>query len=179
MTQSDELLRSVEESLQSESHNLDALVEISVDDLYAAAGLRARNALVARAAQVINADELARGGQSRLAQLFDTKLVVDALSRNEDEKNLGKRIFRRWNRTLHDFACNANAEDRDLKDKLLSAISMKTGGGTAVVAAVLAGYFLVSPPLAAVLAALLIKLILVPAGQEVCQAWAGALNAGE
>ena len=53
----------------------------------------------------------------------------------------------------------------------MTAISAKAGGGTALVAAVLVGYFGVYPSVAAVIAALLIKLIVAPAAEEACQTW--------
>lgn len=93
----------------------------------------------------------------------------------DDLLDLGGRILRRWERELHSVVCGSASDDKKDRDDILS----KIGGDDAVLGAAIASALLglgVSAALAAVLAALVLKRILKPAGQEVCKYWSERLK---
>jgi len=95
---------------------------------------------------------------------------VDSAQRHEEWKAFGKRLLLRWSRALHDFVCTNADEDRDLKDKIRNALTAGAGS-TAVLAAGITTAFGLAPAVAAIIAALLVRLIVAPAHEEVCSTW--------
>ncbi|KAA1054454.1 hypothetical protein [Azospirillum argentinense] len=167
----DDLLRSAVATSMRAKRALDDLQDQSPDDLYrslaaqvAAASSEAPSSasFVPTGQAQISDDDLRRGPQA------------DDLRRGQDIE-LGKRIFQRWNRTLHEFVCKPNTADQDLRAKLVGALTGTEGGGVALVAGILVAAFGASPAVAAIVAALLIKLVVAPAADEICQVWAAAL----
>lgn len=94
----------------------------------------------------------------------------DAL-RTSEATEIGRRIFMRWSKTLHAFVCAPQNEDADLRSQLVSAIVGKGGGAAALVAGTLVASFGLSPAVSALVAALLLKLIVAPAADELCATW--------
>jgi len=92
-------------------------------------------------------------------------------SGNSEVDGMGQRIFMRWSVALHGFVCAPGGEDERLRESIVAAIIGKSGGATALVAGALVSAFGISPILAALVAALLIKVIVAPAGQELCGTW--------
>jgi hypothetical protein len=170
--ENDELFRTTEAAARQSSGALEKLTHGSQEDLYAALVLRIKNASGGSAK--LNVDDQSRGAVATGS--FDAPLDIDDLPRDKETTTVGKLIFRRWSRVLHNFACNSESEDADLRDRLLNAISGKSGGGVALVAAMLVASFGLSPAVAAVIAALLAKLIVAPAADEVCKAWGKTLQ---
>jgi len=64
-----------------------------------------------------------------------------------------------------------------LRHRLMSALTGREGGAPALLAGTLVAAFGLSPAVAALVAALLMKLVIAPAKDELCQSWAAALNA--
>ena len=95
---------------------------------------------------------------------------VRNLPRGKGPSSLGKKIFQRWSRTLHDFCCNPTSADKKERDQLVKALTGQ-GGGTAVITAILMSTFAMSPVVAPIIAALLVRLIIAPAANELCIAW--------
>jgi hypothetical protein len=155
----DELLRSAVDSAKRADNILTLSVQ-SENDLYAAL------------AQQLNSVSL--GDPS--AFTFDKSFNIDDLLRDDATIGLGQRIFRRWNRTLYQFACRPDSEDQDIRDRLLSAITGREGG-VAVIAGVLVAAFGASPAVAAIVAALLLKIVIKPAAEEICLAWSKSADA--
>ena len=89
--------------------------------------------------------------------------------------DLGGRILRRWERELHSVVCGTSQDDEKDRANILSKIGADDAVLGAAVATVLIGLG-VSAAVAAVLAALLLKRILKPAGQEVCKFWSERLK---
>ena len=157
-TNQDDLFRSAEISWQESSTQLEVFARVPIADLYAALVSRVQDEATGKklhSEQRVNFEELERGSS---------------------EAELGKRIFRRWSKALHDFTCSSSMDEKDVRDRLINAISGKEGGGVALIAATLVGAFGVSPAVAAVIAALVSRLIIAPAADEVCQAWAKSLQ---
>ena len=175
----DDLLRNAEEAALRDSQNLNQLAQMPPNDLYAA--LAHRTIAVANQVappQAQDNDDNLRAVSVPLIMSFGTPLDTESLTRDAIAVELGKRIFWRWSQTLHDFACEPSKADADLARRLLDSVTGR-GNGTAIVAAVLAGYFAVNAGVAAVVAALITKLIWAPAADEVCKAWTEQLRKGQ
>jgi hypothetical protein len=99
----------------------------------------------------------------------------DGLPRDSAAIAVGRRILARWSRTMHDFLCKSGGDEEDLRERLFNAITGRDGGATALLAGTLVAAFGASPGVAAIVAALLMKLVIAPAQDELCQAWAAAL----
>jgi hypothetical protein len=173
-----DLFRSAEAAAQGSRESLARLIASPEIHLYAALALTLTREVRGFEAEPfgkvrLRSDDLERG--SGTASAFDVRVRIDDFERGD--ANLGQQIFRRWSRVLHEFVCKPSKDDAELRDRVLGAIVGKDGGGVAVVAAVLAGVFGVSPGLSALIAALLIKLIVAPAADEVCEAWNDNLKA--
>ena len=89
----------------------------------------------------------------------------------DDMVDLGKRILKRWNKTLYDLVCGGGEDiDAEARNKILDAV--KLNDPTAIAAAitgVLIGVFSVGPAIATVVGVLLGKILLPAAGKEVCR----------
>ena len=94
-----------------------------------------------------------------------------AMGPMDDVRELGKRIFRRWNKEAHKLVCGSEDIDEKDRDKLRQAF----GFGEVTVAGVLTGLlvtqFGLAPAIAAVLAALIAKRFFRPAYDEFCEFW--------
>jgi hypothetical protein len=101
----------------------------------------------------------------------------DRLPRDSATLAIGRRILLRWSRVTHDFLCTSGGEDEDLRKRLMSALTGRDGGATALLAGSLVAAFGASPAVAAIVAALLMKLVVAPAKDELCQSWATSLAA--
>ncbi len=90
----------------------------------------------------------------------------------DDVKSLGRRIAARWNKELFAIVCGSG--NNHARKELLDALNL---GEAAAIAAV-AGMLLAIAPaaVAAPLAALLVKSLLMPAKDELCDAWGEALE---
>ena len=77
---------------------------------------------------------------------------------------------------MHDFLCTSGGEEQDLRRRLMSALTGRDGGAPALLAGTLVAAFGVSPAVAALVAALLMKLVIAPAKDELCQSWAASLD---
>jgi hypothetical protein len=115
----------------------------------------------------------ASDGSTEIARM--SVIDPDLLPRDNVTKALGKRILDRWSRTMHDFLCNSDEEDQDLRKRLLGAFTGKDGSATALLAGTMVAAFGASPAVAAVVAALLTRLVIAPARDEVCETWAKSL----
>jgi len=113
-----------------------------------------------------------------IATISHRALTIDDAGRPNGARELGKRIYSRWSRTLHDFLCAPSTEDKDLTDKVWAALA-KQGGAVAALSAVLVSAFGLAPATAAIVAALVMKLVVTPAGNEVCKFWSEKLEAAQ
>ena len=156
---SDDLLRSRANAAAQATDVTDIALAQSEDTLYA---LLAANLLDGGAAD------------HRTRSAFDT----DDLMRSEATVQLGRRVFARWSRALHDFLCTPGAEDQQLRERLLNAIFARDGGGVAIVSGGLVAAFGLSPGVAAIVATLVVKLVVAPAQGELCEAWGQSLARG-
>jgi hypothetical protein len=104
---------------------------------------------------------------------------LDRLPRDSATIAVGRRILARWSRTMHDFLCTSGGDEEDLRQRLMKAITGRDGGATALLAGTLVAAFGASPAVAALVAALLMKLVIAPATDELCSSWAASLESTE
>jgi hypothetical protein len=167
----DHLFRTAEHSARAANAFFEPLTELSDADLYAALAVRLQNESI----EHVNVDAGTRNAAS-FVRSYGAAINLDELPRDTNTKDLGQRIFLRWSKVLYGFACRPDKQDSDLREHLLEAVSGTSGGGMAIVAAVLTGYFGVSQPVAAIIAALTVRFIVAPAADGVCQSWAASLG---
>jgi hypothetical protein len=156
----DDLLRSLAEKNAGEASRVASLISRPENDLYALLASRVSDP----GAAVGSADDR-----------FRTAYDIDDLERGPAAE-LGKRIFGRCSRAAHDFCCSSGADDKKLRDQMLNAIFSKDSGGVALLAGGLVAAFGLSPAIAAVVAALLVKIIVAPAAEELCSTWGATLK---
>jgi hypothetical protein len=102
-------------------------------------------------------------------------IELDQLPRDASTIALGRRILARWSHAMHDFLCKSDGDDDDLRSQLMGVITGGSGGAAALMAGTLVAAFGASPAVAAIVAALLMKTIVVPAKDEICAYWAASL----
>lgn len=91
----------------------------------------------------------------------------------DDLKGIGSRIAHRWNKELCKLVCGRG--DNEERRKLLDALNVSEAAAIGVVASLLLA--IAPAAVAAPLAALLVKTFLMPAKDELCEAWAEAVAA--
>jgi hypothetical protein len=154
MTDEQSLLKSVSQAAKLSEPAVDSLTSARDADLFAALGY-----------------QLSQSSAGSTQGGYDTEFDPDDLPRDTAFQDLGKRLFKRWNKTLHEFVCGSSSEDKALRDRLLGALMGKEGGAAALLAGTLVAVFGVSPALSAVIATLVIRLVVKPAAGEICESW--------
>lgn len=91
----------------------------------------------------------------------------------DDLKGIGSRIAHRWNKELYKLICRS--DDGEDRKKLLDALNLSEAAAIGVVASLLLA--IAPAAVAAPLAALLVKTFLLPAKDELCEAWAEVVEA--
>jgi hypothetical protein len=167
----DSLFRTAEHSARAATDYFEPLKALSDADLYAVLAVRLQNESIERAP-----DDMRTGHSKQFVVSYRDPVNLDELPRDRNTKELGQRIFARWSKVLYGLACRADKQDSDLRQRLLDAVTGTSGGGVVIVAAVLTGYFGVSQPVAAIIAALTVRFFVAPAADEVCQKWAAVLG---
>jgi hypothetical protein len=156
MRDDESLLRSAESVARSAESTFKELLATNERDLYAALAA--------------NASELARG-ESKPRSFAFAGVDSEDIPRGTDAEGLGRRIFQRWSAALHAVVCDSTSDMSDLRGRILDAIFGKSGGGAAFIAAVLVASFGVSPAIAAIVSALLLRVIVAPSVEEICNTW--------
>jgi hypothetical protein len=127
--------------------------------------------------KAIEADP-ARGGDPHLHVEYDST----HMGLIDDIKSLGRRIIMRWNKELYGVVCSKKpgggaetAEDKKMRDDLLKALNL---GDAAVIAAVVTALLALGAPaaIAAPAAPFLVKKFIMPAKDELCEAWGEAMT---
>ncbi|MDU8929921.1 hypothetical protein RXV86_21245 [Alisedimentitalea sp. MJ-SS2] len=88
----------------------------------------------------------------------------------------GKAIFKRVNRQLHGVMCGDDEDNAADREKLKSVLGLDDTAIAGVLVQILVGSFGLLPAVATVVAALLIKHVLKPSLEEVCDIWGGMLD---
>lgn len=85
--------------------------------------------------------------------------------------DLGKRIFRRWEKEAYEISCGPDAADQKDRQFFLDAFGLGSAAVAGYIAAGLVSSFALAPAIAAVVAALVVKRLFVPAYEEFCTKW--------
>lgn len=111
---------------------------------------------------------------------YDPVLVHDSevMGPLDDLRELGRRLLARWSRELYTVVCgNAQVDQKD-RESLLKALGLGDLAVAGALTAVLVTSFAVPAAIATVVAALLVKRVIDPGGETVCQFWGEQLNKG-
>lgn len=122
---------------------------------------------------------VAIGDDPQPAGKYNPEVTIDQQEMGlEDLAILGRRILGRLERELHAVVCGGGKDDKEDRESILSAV----GAGDVALGTILYGVLVTSfglaPAVATVVAALLIKRVLAPAGNEVCKFWGERLAEG-
>ncbi len=134
------------------------LLQVDENSLFEQAGLRTK----------------ANQEGSKLVTELNPTIVHDAVEMGplDDLRELGKRVVKRWTRELHNVVCGEKDDDASDRKNILDAIGIGDGAAiAAAITAVLVGSFGVAAAVATVVAALIVKRIISPAGDEICKFW--------
>lgn len=96
----------------------------------------------------------------------------------DEVRDLGRRIFSRWEKEAYGLVCGDQAADEKDRDKVLGAFGVEDAS-TAVAAAIAAAMvstFGLAPAIAAVIAALVVKRVMAPTAEEFCRWWGERLD---
>lgn len=96
----------------------------------------------------------------------------------DDLRTLGRRLLARWNRELYKVMCGSDKGDASDRESLFKALGLGDVAVAAAITAVLVSSFAMAPAIATVVAALVVKRIVVPAGGEICAFWGEQLPKG-
>jgi hypothetical protein len=105
--------------------------------------------------------------------LFEPEVTYDAtmMGLKEDMQVLGQKLFRRWHVEAHKLICGPDsASSEDLSD-FMGAFGINDVSVGATLSALLVSQLGLTPALAAVVAAILVKRFFRPTFEEFCKAW--------
>jgi hypothetical protein len=102
---------------------------------------------------------------------FRAKFDPATLPRGPAVFEVGKRIFRRSAAALHSFLCDPTEEDKQLQEKIKAALVSKDTSSIAIIAGGLMAIFGMGAASAAVVAALLVRIIVASTIEVLCQVW--------
>jgi len=105
------------------------------------------------------------------ADRYGTEINVGELTRSTPMVELGKRVFARCSAALHDFLCKPSDQDKQLRDDLIRALVGREVGATSVIAGGLVMLLGMTPAASAVVAAILVQVVVVPAANVLCEQW--------
>jgi hypothetical protein len=147
------------------SSTVELLLESEESQLYEQLGMRS---------QAINFDVEKAGS-------FQPVITYDGakMGAKEDIRELGQKIFYRWNYEIYSLACGKNAEDQADRKKIFEAIGLGEVALASTVTTVLISSFGIAPPIAIVLAAIITKRFFRPAYEEFCGVWSKYVSHSE
>lgn len=137
------------------------LIEVDDDTLLEQLGIRAT-------AVTLGAQDMGYGAEPT----YD----VHVMGPMDNVRALGRRVFDRWNRELYKVMCGSETGDANDRESLLKAIGASDVALAAAMTAFLVGSFAMAPAIATVIAALVVKRIVGPAGEVVCKFWGEELE---
>jgi hypothetical protein len=162
------VLQGKRQSASKKPSNLDGLAASAVKQVERLAPMSEESLFQELAVRMV----VARRDPKTIAD-FEPYIDLDQLPRppKADLILLGRRIFQRANRELYQFVCEEDGADQELKKRLFDAILGKDISAGAFIGGVLVGYFGLLPGIATIIGAIFVKILVVPAGQEVCSFW--------
>jgi hypothetical protein len=111
-----------------------------------------------------------------LAGSFDPAVTYSAplMGPLDDVKLFGKKFFEKMSREAYGLVCGGGLTAEEQK-KFTEALGNKIDFGTWL-AAILVAHWAIAPAIAAVVAALVVRLFFKPAHSAMCEVWAGKLG---
>jgi hypothetical protein len=121
--------------------------------------------------------QIANTAQQPAVLQYDPVLTHDSqvMGALDDVRTLGRRLLARWSRELHKVMCGTAAADQKDRESLLKAIGVSDVAIASALTVLLIGWG-VAAAVATVVAALLVKRIIGPAGDEFCKLWGEKLG---
>lgn len=116
-------------------------------------------------------------GQARLETSGAPLTQRGAMGLAEDVQELGRELMNRWNRELYSVFCGDADGDKKDRESLLRSIGLGDVAIASAVASILVSSYALAPAVATILAALLVKRIVSPAGAGFCAYWKSRLPA--
>jgi hypothetical protein len=102
---------------------------------------------------------------------FGTRYDPATLPKGPSVFELGRRIFLRCADALRTFLCAPNDDDKELRDRIKSALVARDASAIAIIAGGLVAAFGMGAAAAAVVATLLLRIIVVPTVNVLCEEW--------
>jgi len=96
----------------------------------------------------------------------------------DDLRNFGKIFFSRLNRDCYDLICGGAGADNQEREKVAKAFGIGKTEVAAAIAGVIVAHFAIAPAIAAVVAALIVKLFFRNAQEAMCEVWKAKLPKG-
>jgi hypothetical protein len=94
----------------------------------------------------------------------------------DDLKQIGADFLGRVNRQLSQLVCGNGVDNEKDRARLAEAFSLDKGDLASVFAATLVSYLGMAPAVAAIAAALVVKIFFKPGQEAMCTYWAGKLD---
>lgn len=95
----------------------------------------------------------------------------------EDLREVGRRIFARIERQVFDVFCGTSESDEEDRRKITEALGLGEAAMAAALVYFMTSTLAIAPAIATLIAALLVRRIFLPAGQEVCTFWSEKISA--
>ena len=139
------------------------LVQADEDQLFEQLGVRAQ----------------AIAQRPELAGSFEPAVTYDqvAMGPLDAVRDIGRRIYRRWEREAYLLVCGQEDEESGDRESLMAAFGIDGSAVAAILAAGLVSQLGLAPAIAAVVAAILVRRFFRPAYEEFCAAWGERLEA--
>lgn len=136
---------------------VDALLKNDEDELYLALGSRLR----------------AIQQEPSLSGTFapDIPAGLEALGAVDDIKDFGRRFFKRVNSQAYQLICGTGAENTEERERVIDAFGIGEEAVAPAIAALLVVHLGLAPAVAAVVAALIIRLFFRNAFAAMCEVW--------
>lgn len=94
----------------------------------------------------------------------------------ENAREFGRRLFRRWNVETYKLICGDDIDDMIDREELTAAFIINDTAVAAALSSLLVTHIGLAPPLAVVIASLVIKRFSSPGHDEFCKVWKGRLR---
>jgi hypothetical protein len=109
---------------------------------------------------------------------FDPEITIEVAEMGplEDLQELGRRVMQRWNKSAHELVCGTSDEDSKDRSTLLEAFGVGEIAAGAALATLLVSHLAITPAIASVIAALVMKRFFSPAYEEFCDMWRQKLD---